>query len=371
MALSNSSFDGKLVNTIATWLSSNFSDVFLGNNALFTKLRMMGNVKTGGFGTSMVEPILFPDASGGGPQVTGVVDPYAELNQSALTGKTAANYIAAEYLIPVSVAQYDLDQQGSDTTKVELVQGEFENAMNRFTSKLNLDLWADPITANSVGSRSALASLLAYFNAGTAASTGGGVPDALSEQKGNRGVCNATTETLQTTIGGIQRAAAGAAYWCTPIINASDTLTFQIMSKIYSLGVRNNDHVDLIVLHRDSFDKLMALVTVGGGNGGQFFQSSKLADAGFDAIRFRGADIVMDDSVPTTCYLNGASTQYGYNILAMNTSQMKLRAKSMKPDMQPHDDQRPLKVWTGRWLGQITSKNLGRAGGVRHVNITN
>lgn len=371
MALSNASFDGKLINTISAWLSSNFEDVFLGNNAFFTKLRMMGNVKTNGFGTSMVEPIMIPDATGGGPQAQGVTDPYAALVQSQMTGKTGASYIAAEYLIPVSVAQYDLDAQGSDTTKVELVQGEMENALNRLISKLNIDLWAAPELASSVGSRASLCSLLQLYNAGTAASTGGGTPDALTEQKGNRGVCNATTQVLQTIAGGIQRAAAGAAYWCTPIINSADTLTVQNLSKIYSLGVRNSDHIDLMVMHRDSFDKLMSLFTVGGGNGGQMFQQSKLAEAGFDAIKFRGCDIIMDDYVPTTCFLNGAGTTYGYNILGINTNKMKLRAKSMKPDMIPHDDVRPLKIWTGRWLGQITSKNLGRAGGVRHVNITN
>jgi hypothetical protein len=351
-------------------LDNNFEDLILANIPVFMMLRMNANMQAGGYGTSMVEPIMFPDASGGGPQPQGVTDPYAEITQSAMTGESAANYILSEYLIPVSVPNYQLKQQGSMTTKVDLIEGTFQNAVARFTSKLAVDLWADPITAASIGSRSSLMSLLALYNAGTAATTGGGTPDALAEQVGNRGVCNASTETLQTTIGGIQRAAAGAAYWCTPIIRTADTFTMQILSNIYSRATRNKDTPDYGVTTGPLFDKIQSLATLGGGNGGRFFSESKLADLGYDAVRWRNMEIVFDDYVPTTCYLNGAATQYGQNFLAINTKKMKLRQTASKPTFRRVDDPRPLMVWTGEWYGQITCKNPGRAGNARHVNLT-
>lgn len=333
-------------------------------------LRMNSGMKSSGFGTSMVEPIQFPDASGGGPQPQGVTDPYAAVTQSAMTGQSAANYILSEYLIPVSVPMYDLKQQGSETTKVDLIQGVFENAIARFTSKLAVDLWADPITAASIGSRSSLMSLLALYNAGTAATTGGGTPDAVAEQIGNRGVCNAASETLQTTIGGIQRAATGAAYWCTPIINAADTFTMQVLSSIYSRATRNKDVPDFGVTTSAIYDKIQALATTQGGNGGRFFSSSKLADLGYDAVRWRNMEIVFDDYTPLISYLNGSATAYNDNFLAINTKKLKLRQTASKPTFRRVDDPRPLMVWTGSWYGQITCKNPGRAGNCRHVNLT-
>lgn len=370
MALSNTAFDGKLSLTISAWLSSNLEDVLLGNNAFFTKLRQMGKVKTGGFGIQMVEPLMFPDASGGGPQVNGVTDPYALLTQTAMTGVTSASYTAAEYVIPVSVAQYDMDQQGSDTQKVDLVQSTMENALARFTSKLNADVWAPEENVGSAGTRSQMASIRTFFNAGKGATTGGGTPQALPGQVGNQAVASVANVNPVTVVGGIERNATGAAYFCTPLITAADTLTMQVLSKIYSLTVRNSDHADLIIVHRDSMDKIQSLLTVGGGNGGQMFTNSKLADAGFEAVRYRGADIIASDEVPTSCFLNNSATAYGYNIFAINSNYLKLRAKSLKPEMLPHDDQRPIKVWTGRFVGQLTSSHLGRVH-ARHVNVTN
>jgi hypothetical protein len=368
MPLSNTNFDGKLSATINMWLSANYENLFIRNNALFVKLREKGNIKVGGL--KMVEPIMFPVSTG--PSATGVVSGYNTVNQTAMTGFTGAEFVPAEYIIPISVEEYDLDQQASEAQKVDWAQGVVQNGIERMLVKLEADLWAAEETVGSNGSaRDRVGSIRTFFNAGTAA-TGGPTsePAELAQQLNNKGVVSTASGTVITSVGGIERAVTGGGYWCTPILNTSQAVGVQAFSNLLSLTAAGGKRADLIITHRDVFDKLMNLATFGSpsGNGGQFLGNSKLGELGFDALRFRSADIITDDRVPTVVYLNGTTTAYGYNAFAINTNYLKLRAKSMKPQLRPVNDPRPLKVWTGRWVGQLTSGHLGRVH-ARHVNL--
>jgi hypothetical protein len=366
MPLSNTNFDGKLSATINMWLSANYENLFIRNNALFVKLREKGNIKVGGL--KMVEPIMFPVNTG--PAATGVVSGYNTVSQTAMTGFTGAEFVPAEYIIPISVEEYDLDQQASESQKIDWAQGVVQNGIERMLVKLETDLWAAEETSGSNGSaRDRVGSIRTYFNGGTAATATQSVePAELAQQLGNKGVVSVSSAALITSVGGIERAATGGGYWCTSILNTSQAVGVQAFSNLLSLTAAGGKRADLIITHRDIFDKLMNLATIGGSNGGQFMGSSKLGELGFDALRFRSADIITDDRVPTVVYLNGTTTAYGYNAFAINTNYLKLRAKSMKPHLRPVNDPRPLKVWTGRWVGQLTSGHLGRVH-ARHVNL--
>lgn len=374
MALSNTSFDNRLSMTIAAWVSNNFADLITGHNPVFTKLREQGNVrKGGGHGGQFIEPLMFPNGSGGA--VTGVADAtaaYTDPTFAETTGFTSAAYKPAEIIMPISVQEYELDAQGSDTEKVGLVESVMQSSFATFMETVNGQLWANEEATNAAGARASLGSLRAYFNGGGSATTdGGNTPSALAEQVGNRAVASASTQTPAFTIGGINRNAAGAAYWCTPIINTPQSLSAQVLSSLVTKATRGVDRPDLIVLHRDMYDKLMGILMTnpGGGGGGQPFTQSKLADAGFEAIRFRGCDVIADDHCPATAYLNGASTAYAYNAFCINTKYLKLRALSMKPDVKEFPTPKRIRAWRAAWTGQITSGNLGRVHS-RHVNLS-
>ena len=364
--LGNTSFDGKLAATLNMWLSSNFENLFIRNNAFFVKLREKGNMRIGGL--KMVEPVMFPAA--GGPSAVGLTSGYDSVTQSAMTGFSASDWTPAEYIIPVSVEEYDLDQQTSEETKVDWAQAIVQQGVERMLVKLEADLWADSIAGNAGAggnARQALGSIKAYINAGTAATATAGVePAELATQLGNLGVCDAASETLLTTIGDLNRAVTGGGYWCSSILNTSIAVGILAFSKLLSATANGGRRADLIITHNNVFDKLMSLATIQGSNGGQFLQNDRLGALGFDALRFRGADIITDDRCPTISYLNGTTTSYGHNAFAINTDFIKLRSRSMKPSLKPVSDPRPLKVWTGRYLGQMTSSNLGRVH-ARHV----
>lgn len=372
MPLTNSLFtDERATATINLWLSNNYESLFLRDNAFWMKLRQAGRIITQGFGIQMVEPVMSPAPSGASPSVIKVSDPYSSITHTSTTGFTGATYTAAEYLIPVSVPYYDLDQQGSDTRKVNYLQGIIERNLEVMMVTLEADLWANEETTNSAGARNRLASIRTFLNAGSVTTNGASTePNPLPEQVGNRAVCGTTSATAVTTVGGINRNATEGAYWCTPIINTSMNLSVQTLSKIRSSTRRGGRAADLIIMHRDSFDRLQGLASLHGSNGGQFFRESRLARLGFEALGFQDADIITDDRVPTTCYLNGSATTYAYNIFAINTRYIKLCVKTLKPQMEMVPDARPIKAWLGRWLGQLTSSHLGNVH-CRAVNISN
>ena len=372
MPLSNTQFDNRLAVTIPLWGDKILSDLITGNNPLFVLIKEQGNYKIGasGHGGQIVEPVMFPDLTG--PVVTGITNAaaaYTALAFAETTNMTAASYIVAEKVLPISVQEYDLKAQGSDTAKLNLIESIMKISVARFNENLNSDLWAAPETVTSGGTRSSLMSLQTALNGGTAATTDGGSnPPALTAQQGNRAVCSTATATPILNPGGINRAAAGAAYWTTPLINTSQAISVQVLSNMVSLATRGSDSPNLIVLHRDKYDQLLGLLTNGGSGGGQIYTQSKLADAGFGAIRFRGVDVVQDDRVPAISYLNGSATAYAYNAFCINTNYFNLKAINKTVDIKEYPDSRPIRIWAGYWSGQLTSSNLGRVHS-RHVAL--
>jgi len=108
---------------------------------------------------------------------------------------------------------------------------------------------------------------------------------------------------------------------------------------------------------------------LGGSNGGQLQNDSKLADIGFDALRFRGADIITDDYAPTAGFVSATSTARNYRIYAINTDHLELRMREKKPNWRQYPDPRPITRFVGTVMLQFVSDNLGRVHAV-HGNIT-
>lgn len=340
MAL-NPNFSELATVTLNRWASRKFADVYTSHCPLWMKIRMRGNVMEGGFGISILEPLKYPVASG--PQPQGITDPYNQLTPSETTGWTAAQYTPAEYVLDVSIPEYNVDLQGSETERINHLQSVMEVSMDKFLNRLNVDLWAAEGANGSGGNlRSVIGSVRTYFNRGSTASADGGAsPASLSNQIGT-----ATGTSPVTTVGGIDRTSAnGGSYWCTPLFTTTvSTITLGKLNNVISLAIRNADSPDLIVTTRANYDSIMEIL-----QGYQRFEKSALADAGFDAMRYRSCDIVFDDNCPAT------------NLFVMNTKYLNFRALSMKPRFKAKDDPyRQIYHWEARMVCQLTSGHLGR-----------
>jgi hypothetical protein len=339
MAL-NANWNELATTTLNLWASKNFANLFTSQKPLWYKLRKKQNIITGGLGIKILEPFLYPTTAG--PQLEGVADPYTEMVPSKTVGWTNAEYAWCEKRLSVSEEELVLDQQGSDTAKMNHLQAVKDISMKKFFEGLNADMWrAESAVGSNGSSRQYLGSVRTYFNRGGSNTTdGGAIPPGLTEQTGT-----ATGTTPLTLVGNVERNAVGAAYWCTPLFTTTvTTITLGKMNNVISLAVCDPDSPDLFVTTRANFDSIMEIL-----QGYQRYSDSALADAGFEAVRYRGCDVVFDQNCPAT------------TAFALNTDYIKLRAASMAPGfVEKPDPNRTIVNWNARWVGQITSGNLGR-----------
>ena len=281
----------------------------------------------------------------------GVTDPYNQLIPSETTGWTSAQYTPAEYVLDVSIPEYNVDLQGSETERINHLQSVMEVSMDKFLNQLNNDLWAAEGAAGSAGNqRNVIASVRTLFNRGGSATTGTVSPIPLTNQlySGGSGLYvggGATGTSPITNVGGIERNGPQGGYWCTPVVSATvATVTLGKLNNVISLAIRNADSPDLIVTTRANFDAIMEIL-----QGYQRYDKSALADAGFDAMKYRSCDIVFDDNCPAS------------NLFVMNTKYLNFRTLSMKPRFKAKDDPyRQIYHWESRMVCQLTSGHLGR-----------
>lgn len=371
MALSNTNFDGILSGLIPAWTQSNYESLFVRQNAVWMHLLQQGQIQAGGYGTKIVCPIKFPTV--GGPHAQGVTNAYADVTAAPQGGKTAAEYPASEYIVDVSVEEFDLDKFGSMTGKVDWVESQFEYAIEDFMVQLEDAFWKAPENASSAGARNQLASIQTLINSGVAGTTtdGGALPAVNTEQT-KTAVVSATGTTAIYTVGGINRNAAGAAYWCPNMFGtdvASEALTVQVLSKGYSKATVGAKHPKLIIVSSGLWDLIQYFASVGGSSGGRFYNDSKLARLGYDALGFMGAEIIHDDKCPTAGFVSGTATAKAYQVFWLNTDHITLKPKTKRPTFRRVDDPRPLRRWEGRMVIALVSNNTGRVHS-RHVNIT-
>lgn len=334
--------------TLNKWVAKNFADAFTGNNPFWYMLRKNSNIVTGGLGIKALEPTEY--ASPNGPQLEGVTDPYAEMTPSETDGWTNAEYAWCEKRLPVSIPELILDQQGSDTQKINYLDTVKDISIKKFMEGLNLDLWAAEGAVGSAGnSRQRLGSIRTYLNRGGTSTGNQNTTFVWTEQTYNGGTQPggiAVGTTPITNVGGIERNSANGAFWCTPVLNptVNTTMSLSGMNQAYNKTVRGDDHCDLIIMNSSGYGDFMSIL-----QGFQRYTKGGLADAGFDSFTFRGADVVMDDHCPAN------------TVLFVNTKYFKLRALSMAPkfELKP-DPNRTITNWNARWVGQITSGHLGR-----------
>lgn len=351
MAL-NSNWNELATTTLNLWCATDFANVFSSHSPLWYRLRQQKNIQTGGLGLKALEPFEYPDVNG--PQVEGVSDPYAEMTPAETYGWTNAEYTWCEKRLSVSIPELTMDLQGSDTQKINHLNAVKDISVKKFLENLNLDLWRGEGAVGAGGaSRQYLGSLRAYLNRGdTGTVNPGSVPAPLANQlyaASEPGGAAIGTSPL-TMVGGIERNSAQGAYWCTPLYvpGNADTMTQAALNYVYNLAVRNNDYPDLIVMGRNNYGALMAIL-----QGYQRYTDGDLADAGFMSMKYMGADVVFDDNCPA----NSTAGQ----VFFINTKYIKLRCATLQPKFEyKPDPNRTILNWNARWVGQITSGNLGR-----------
>jgi len=349
----NPNFGELVATTLNLWANKEFANAVTGHNPLFFRLRKNGNVQTGGLGVKALEPVMYLDTTNGF-QVTAVQSAYNATSPYLAQGWSNAEYQWAEKLMYVTLPSSILDKQGSETQKLNYLSAYKDLAMKSFLEALNLDLWRAENAVGSDGSSTQfLCSIRTLLNRGGSNTTSSSSGSQYLPQQ----IGTAVGTSPITNVGNIERNAAGNAFWCTPITNpaTTDTISLGMFQNQVSLATRDSDYPDLIITTRQNWNDLASILM-----GLQRYESGGLADAGFkQSLKFDGMDVIFDDNVPAK------------NMFVINTKYLKLRCNTMAPKfVYKPDPYRPVENWEARWMGQITSGNLGRVM-ARHSNLGN
>lgn len=353
--------DIRLTLTIQNWLSNKLYDNFFGHNPFFYKLKAKGQVVKGGLGNQLRIPLKYPSPDR--PIAEGVNDPYAALSFQPIGGLTSSLWEWAEYAMPISVPLRELKLQGSLTKKVDYMASIMEISMDSFADKLRQHMFAPENDPLSAGASTRLASFRTLFNKGGSATTGPYSPfprpAQLSQSDATWGNAAVTSGTPVYTVGGINRNAAGNAYFCVPVKNPSVAESFgkTAINNLITLATRQNDKPDLGILYSNHYDVLMGILQQQ-----RLISDSKMTDAGFESFSWRGVDFIFDDDVPLAAP--------GINAWIVNTKALELHVDTMEPEVKEKDSPDQLiKSWIAMWYGQLVMKNMGRGSGARHANL--
>lgn len=356
----NTTFDNVSSATINYFVRKNYQAVVASHHPLLFQLISSGKTKEE-HGYAYVCQFRYPYSAG--PNPVGVSDGFNNIADPVeMGGFSAFAFIPALFAMNVGIEIYDIMAQGSRTKIIDYYQSRIEAAHDRWDEKYQTDLWAAEGSAGSGGaSRTVLGSLRTYFNGGGGSTTGGGFVAAKTAQ-----LVAAVGTTPLTVVGGVERNQAGGAYQCPMLYNPSTPAipSAQLLERLYNGSRRNNRMVDLIALPERLYSFYSNLLT-----GNQRYGESKLAKMGFEAFRFKGAEVYMDDGVPSD---DTANTNQGrHEMYGINSEYLWLYYNAEAPTFRRADyPNKLIRNYQGVHMIQLCSDNLGRDH-FRHYNVAN
>lgn len=319
MASPNSSWSEIITTTLAgrsRKLEDNVSD----NNALLLRLKEKGKVKPFSGGRTIVHELQYAENS-----TYTRYSGYETLNISPSDVLTAAEYNIKQVAIAVSISGLEMLQNSGKEQMIDLLESRIENAELTFMNNMSTDIYSDG-TADSGKQIGGMQSLVADAGSGT--------------------------------VGGID--SSTYTFWANQYYDFSDesvtpsSTTIQTaMNTLYLNCLRGRDAPDLIVADNVYFGYYWAsLQSI------QRVTNEKMAAAGFQNLKFMGADVVADGGQDGSC---PASHMY-----FINTNYLKLRPHKdrnytpLEPDRFATNQDAMVKL-TG-WAGNLTCGNRANQG---------
>ena len=245
---------GELAATTIEKRSRTIADNVSDNTALLARMKSRGKIRTFDGGTKILEPLDYAENS------TYIrFSGYDKLNVGPSQVITAAEYLAKEVGVAVTMSMAERLQNSGGPQQLDLFKARMKNAERTMTNNLSADLYSDG-TAN-------------------AGKQIGGLQIAVP------------TANESGTYGGINRAVHE--YWRTQKVmlggEPSTSTIKPAMAQLYQRLCRNMDKPDLIPSDDTYYTQFwMSLQEQ------QRFMDTKMGDMGFPSLKFLGADVVLD-----------------------------------------------------------------------------
>lgn len=257
----NTDYNDILTTTLES-RSGKLADNVSENSALLNRLKNKSKIRPISGGSKILEELEYGE---------GDMTWYSGYDTITYTPKqlfSAAEFSLKLCAVPVAVSGEDILKNSGREQMIDLFEKRVDNAVKTMSNKMAAAVYGDG-TESSGKAIGGLALLVA-----DSPSTG--------------------------TVGGINRATAGNEFWR----NKSTTLTTALtsdsiraeMDKMYLSLCRGSDKPDLIVCGNELYSMYEASLMPQ-----QRFVDNKLADAGFQNLKFKGADVVFDGGQNGRC----------------------------------------------------------------------
>lgn len=256
------------------------------NNALLNRLKKKGKVKPVSGGRTIVQELEYAENS-----TFKRYSGYEVLNISPSDVFTAAEFNYAQAAVAVSISGLEMIQNSGDAQVIDLLESRISNAERTITNNIALDAYSDG-TADGGRQIGGLQLLVA-------ASPSTGVVGGIDRS---------------TTIGSFWRNKAFSAVTNGGAVATASNIQ-SYMNRLYLQLVRGPDKPDLIVAdnnyYRIYLESLQAIQRVA---------AEDMAQAGFESLKYMGADVVLDGG-----YGGGAPVN---NMFMLNTDYIYFRPHS-------------------------------------------
>jgi len=321
MATPSSVFTEMVTTTDRSWgrkVTDNVSE----NNALMSRMKAKGGIKTVSGGYEIAEPLDYAE-NGTYQRYSG----YEGLNTSASDVITSAKYAFQQVALHVTASGRELRMNSGKEQMINLVKARKENALRTAANNFSIDLYSDGALTNQIGG---LANIIQTAGTGTV----GGI--------------NSSTYTFWRNqfkeMTGTNTAASPSA--ANAISMKAD------MNSLWLSLNRGTDRPDLIVMTHD-FYSLYEL----GEQQLQRYADSDLAKAGFTTLKYKSADVIFDDNT------NFATT--GEKAYFLNTDYLRLvqhRDAAWTMDSEKVPVNQDAVVIPLYWMGNLVCTNRALQG---------
>lgn len=260
MPTPSSVFTEMVTSTDRTWGRKVIDNVSK-HNALITRMKAKGNIKTVSGGYEIVETLDYAE-NGTYQRYQG----YEALNTQASDVLSAAKFDYKQAALHVTASGRELRMNSGKEQMISLVKTRKENALRTAANNFAIDIYSDGALDNQIGG---LMNIIQTAGAGTV----GGI--------------NATTFPFwQNKF----REMTGTNLAASP--SAANAVSMKADMNALWLGLnRGNEKPDLIVMSHDFFS-LYEL----GEQQLQRYADSDLAKAGFNSLKYKSADVIFDDN---------------------------------------------------------------------------
>jgi hypothetical protein len=263
MAFANPNVSDIIATTIQS-RTRQIADNVTDNNALLKTLSMKGNVKTFSGGNVILQELSFRDNGN-----AGYYSGYDLLPVSAQDVISAAEYQIKQVAVPVVISGLEILQNSGKEKMIDLMDARMDVAESSMKN-----LIANGIYSDGTGS--------------------GG--------KQITGLNAAVAVTPTTTYGGIDPSTW--TFWKNIVTDTSGITASTIQASwnsLYAQLVRGNDKPDLVVVDNTTWSLYLNSLQAQ-----QRFADVKKGEAGFDSLKFIGADVILDGGIDGNCPANTA-----------------------------------------------------------------